>query len=525
MSKLIPAAAIAWIIWAIGISIYRLLFHPLAKYPGPRLAAITNWYTAFYAWRGDLHLQNRKLHQKYGRFLLSSSTSNANTCSGDIVRYGPNSLDFNTHSGMNAIYGTRANVRKADTYAVMSASRRTPNTISATDKTVHGFKRRIMSQTFSDHGLRNVEERLMARIDDFITPLADGSQPGSHGTQDGWGSPRNMALMCNWLAFDIISDLSFGEHFNMLKSPELRWFPSVITKASHRMVIGMIQPKFFNFRIDRLFMAPQLKDILNASEWIRKRSESRAFLGNDIKQKDLIYNMMNATDPKTGQSFTQKDLWLESFLLLTAGSDTTSAAMSSALFLLGHNPAALARLREELRLTFSNEDEIHMGQQLNSCKFLQACINESLRLVPPIPNSPPRVVQDGGTQIDQEFIPAGTTVGTSIYTLQRNPRYFTAPDEFHPERWLTDSSTTESINGTREGFCPFGYGPRSCVAWKLAWVELNVTLARALFRYDMRLAPESTCCGGTRNDCQHPFKGFVTAAVEGPWMQFRPSRS
>lgn len=66
-------------------------------------------------------------------------------------------------------------------------------------------------------------------------------------------------------------------------------------------------------------MAPQLKDILNASEWIRKRSESRAFLGNDIKQKDLIYNMMNATDPKTGQSFTQKDLWLESFLLLTAG--------------------------------------------------------------------------------------------------------------------------------------------------------------------------------------------------------------
>lgn len=138
---------------------------------------------------------------------------------------------------MNAIYGTRANVRKADAYAVMSASRRTPNTISATDKTVHGFKRRIMSQTFSDHGLRNVEERLMARIDDFIAPLADDSQPGSHGTQDGWGSPRNMALMCNWLAFDIISDLSFGEHFNMLKSPELRWFPSVITKASHRMVI------------------------------------------------------------------------------------------------------------------------------------------------------------------------------------------------------------------------------------------------------------------------------------------------
>lgn len=75
---------------------------------------------------------------------------------GDIVRFGPSSLDFNTHSGMSTIYGTRANVRKSENYATMSASRRTPNAISATDKTVHGFKRRIMSQVFSDQGLSKI---------------------------------------------------------------------------------------------------------------------------------------------------------------------------------------------------------------------------------------------------------------------------------------------------------------------------------------------------------------------------------
>ncbi|OQD78911.1 hypothetical protein PENANT_c072G07632 [Penicillium antarcticum] len=350
---------------------------------------------------------------------------------GDIVRYGPNSLDFNTHSGMSAIYSTRANVRKTETYAAMSASRRTPNTISATDKTVHGFKRRIMSQVFSDQGLRAIEDRFMARINDFIPLLSVGTD------EKEWGRPKEMASMCSWLAFDIISDLSFGEHFNMLKSPELRWFPSVIQKLAQRVTIGMIQPKFFNLKIDRLFMASQLKDILNAGTWIRKRSELRACLGNDIKQ-DLFYKMMNATDPKTGLSFTQKDLWLESIMLLTAGSDTTSAAMSATLFLLGHHPATLARLTEEIRMAFSREDEIHIGQQLNSCKFLQACINESLRLLPSVPNSPPRIVQEGGIQIDQDFIPAGITVGTSIYTLQRNPRYFAAPDEFHPERWFSN---------------------------------------------------------------------------------------
>jgi hypothetical protein len=81
----------------------------------------------------------------------------------------------------------------------------------------------------------------------------------------------------------------------------------------------MIQPKFINLKIDRIFLASQLKDILTAGTWIRERSELRARLGNDIQQKDLSYNMMNATDPKTGFKFTQKDLWLESIMLLTAG--------------------------------------------------------------------------------------------------------------------------------------------------------------------------------------------------------------
>lgn len=202
--------------------------------------------------------------------------------------------------------------------------------------------------------------------------------------------------------------------------------------------------------------------------------------------------------------------------------------MSATLFLLAHHPAALARLTEELRVTFSNEDEICMGPQLNSCKFLQACINESLRLLPSVPNSPPRIVQEGGIEIDGEFIPAGITVGTSIYTLQRNPKYFSAANDFHPERWLVNSKegeTEEIIGSNREGFCPFSYGPRSCVAWRLAWVELNVTIARIFFRYDMRLAPGTSCCGGARTDCECPLKGFITAAVEGPCVQFRPGRA
>lgn len=199
--------------------------------------------------------------------------------------------------------------------------------------------------------------------------------------------------------------------------------------------------------------------------------------------------------------------------------------MSGTLFYLVHNPNVLARLVHEIRTAFTSEEEIHMGPQLNSCAFLQACINESMRLVPSVANMIPRTVLQGGMMIDQEFVPEGTTVGTYVYSLQRSPKYFTAPNEWRPGRWILNAEAgvdEESIKEAKTAFCPFSVGPRSCVGWKLAWTELNVTLARMLFRYDVRLAPDAPCCDGTRNDCSYPLKAWVTSAVDGPYAQFRP---
>lgn len=194
--------------------------------------------------------------------------------------------------------------------------------------------------------------------------------------------------------------------------------------------------------------------------------------------------------------------------------------MSATFFYLAHNPETCQRVIEELQTAFAHENEIGVGAKLDSCKFLGACINEAMRLVPSVPNILPRRVQPGGTSVDGEFMPEDAILGCSQYAVNRNPEYFPDPDTYRPERWL---DADEDVEQARRAFLPFGTGPRTCVGWKLAWTETNLTLAKTLFSHDMRVAPEAPCCGGkaTKVDCEYGLRGYAVAVVDGPYLQFR----
>ncbi len=87
----------------IGVCVYRLTLHPLAKYPGPTLAKLTNFYAAYHAFRGDLHLDMWKSHQKYGKETTPKSARRPlkDESSGTFVRYGPNRILVNSERGLH----------------------------------------------------------------------------------------------------------------------------------------------------------------------------------------------------------------------------------------------------------------------------------------------------------------------------------------------------------------------------------------------------------------------------------------
>ncbi|OJI89978.1 hypothetical protein ASPTUDRAFT_112521 [Aspergillus tubingensis CBS 134.48] len=487
--------------------LYRLFFHPLSKYPGPRLAAITSWYAAFYAWRGDLHLQIDAWHKRYGKF----------------VRYSPNSICANSATAVFDIYGARANVRKADGYETLSASR-IPNTLTTNDKQMHRFKRRILGQVYSENGVKDILDPILSNIRDFVQLLnySRGGEPTE------WGPVHNMAIVCDWLTLDVITCLCYGSDKRLMKEVNFRWCPSAIAKTVQRAMMCITQPKVFKYKLDRLLLASYRKEFQAFTTWVYDSARNRERIGDDLKQKDIFYALKSTKDPKTGKGFTMKEIWVECALLLAAASDTTSTAMSATFFYLLHNPEALSKVTTEVRSCFANEEDISMGSRLSSCVYLNACINESMRLTPPVANTIPRYVQTGGNIVDGEHFPQGVNVGTAVYTLHRNEAYFRQPHRFYPERWIVNPDLgidEDCVRLAQRAFHPFSYGSRSCIGWRLAWTELTVTIARTLFVYDAQLAPGSPCCQqktSERKECQYELKSWVTSSVDGPLVQFRP---
>jgi cytochrome P450 len=213
----------------------------LAKYPGPFLAKITDWYQAYHAWKGDRHLEFWREHEKHGTSLSPYLTSHfaslqlTDISAGKFVRYGPNSLSINSNTALNKIYGFSANVRKSEFYSVFPPTKDTFNTHSSIDKAAHGRKRRVLSHAFSDSAIKQMERYILANIRSFCDAI--GAESPNASEKKGWTVGRNMADFCNYLTFDIMGDLCFGKAFGMLARPDNRFAIELIGNAAHRHLI------------------------------------------------------------------------------------------------------------------------------------------------------------------------------------------------------------------------------------------------------------------------------------------------
>ncbi|KDP26346.1 hypothetical protein JCGZ_17504 [Jatropha curcas] len=217
------------------------------------------------------------------------------------------------------------------------------------------------------------------------------------------------------------------------------------------------------------------------STWIEEHKTKK---NKTDSNKDFIDVMLSVIEDDT--TFGHKcDVIIKStaMSLIVAGSDTTSITMTWALSSLLNNRKTLERLQEELDQKVGRDRWVD-DSDIEKLDYFSAVIKETLRLYPPGPLGVPREATEDCT-IAGYHIPKGTRLFTNLWKLHRDPNVWADPEEFKPERFLTDNANLD-VSGQHFEYLPFGAGRRSCPGLNFAMQVMNITLARLLQAYDFR---------------------------------------
>ena len=144
-----------------------------------------------------------------------------------------------------------------------------------------------------------------------------------------------------------------------------------------------------------------------------------------------------------------------------AGSETTSSGLAGLFARLIYNPTKYEALVDEIRSFFSSSDSIS-HEKLQQLPYLNACINEGLRIHPPIATGLLRSVPREGGEIDGHWIPGGTTVSVAMWASSHNEANWKDAHRFVPERWIDAAYSTDQKKASQ----PFSLGPRACLGKK-----------------------------------------------------------
>ncbi|TLS22254.1 uncharacterized protein PpBr36_10073 [Pyricularia pennisetigena] len=480
--------AVAYVLYLVGIVIYRLWFHPLAKFPGPVWLAISDFPYLYMAnYRGVFAHRALDLHRRYGR----------------TVRIAPNRLMIDGSVGWNDIFAHRPGGDATE-------FRKSPGTFSSPDGTSlinattredHRRQRRALAHAFSEAAMAEQEGLIMHYVDLFICRLSEASQGGSR--------PVDMMSWLNFLTFDIIGDLSFGESFGSLERGGYHFWVSNIFLAAK----GLSRRRFFRqaglSRLASLDPEQTVSRLEENNKYSHDKASARIELGEEPlapswdspldaqgrpvmkPRRDFMSYMMRKTG--SGDGLSRQEMLYNAATLILAGSETTGTNLSTLFFelCLPRNRAVRDAVVAEVRTKFKREADVNFkAVQASQLPLLHACIEESLRIHPPFAEQPPRV--SPGAVVDGQFVPKGTIVTIYQNATYHNPDNFVDPDSFRPQRFLPPTHPMHdarlAAGSNMAAFKPFSYGPRDCLGKNLAYAEMNLVASRLLLRFDVELA-------------------------------------
>ncbi|KAK0202475.1 cytochrome P450 monooxygenase pc-bph [Desarmillaria ectypa] len=481
----LPTAIVTIIILAVLVHLVPYLSdsHRLRSYPGPLVAKFSDAWLGFVGYQGRRSEVVHDLHRKYGPF----------------VRIAPDHISVALTDAQPLVYGHGNGALKSPFYDVFAST--SPGLFDVRDRQAHTRKRKIISHTFSQKNVLEFALHVRSYVSQLLgqwDKLHDKALKGMSGKEgEGWtGRDGRLWLDCmpwvNYLTFDIIGDLSFGAPFGMIMAAKDF---ALVPKDQHTVMnsYGKVGAKYATKEIKVIKalsgLSPLIgmtgplpgwcRPLLKRSPWLWQASKNfDALVGMAIlaiskrlevptDRNDLL-NKLQAGKDEDGNLMSSEELTAEAFGLLVAGSDTTANSTCAIIYYLARTPTVQEKLQKEL-----DDSDVATVEQVRNLPYLQAVINEGLRLYSTVGVGLPHVAPEGGMMILGNYFPAGTVISVPTYTIHRDPAVFGDDvEEFRPERWFERDSASMS-----KAFNPFSFGPRACIGRNLANLELQIIIA------------------------------------------------
>ncbi|RYN41586.1 hypothetical protein AA0114_g10792 [Alternaria tenuissima] len=399
---------------------------------------------------------------------------------GPVVRIAPNEVSFATFEAETTIYAKQEDGRfsKAGTFLTLFSDLvlNAPTLITIPDPALHKRLHKVIQQAFTPQALASQEpiqklhiERAMPDFDDIAVN----------------GTEIDLADKLETMFWEIIGDLAFGEPLMAGKRPTYESLKRlgkgsmpVVEALSFMLVMPGVAPALETARslISAMPIPSQLSKLVPSKRL-------RDCIDRQDGREDFISAIMGSE--KQGLTLDADAFFSNAMGLTLAGYQTTATTLASTFYHVLRYTNTYITLCAEIRSTFTSEADI-TGERLARLPFLNACIRETLRLLPPA-NGKTAQRTAPSCSIAGTYIPAGTIVSADLYTIQRSSQYFNDPASFRPERWLEGAEKNGFDGDNRSASRPFLIGSRACIGRHMAQQSIRLIMARLLWRYDFEL--------------------------------------
>nr|XP_050868693.1 cytochrome P450 6a2-like isoform X2 [Vespula vulgaris] len=234
----------------------------------------------------------------------------------------------------------------------------------------------------------------------------------------------------------------------------------------------------------------------------------------ETEKRNDFFQLMVDLEKSESQKFDQESLAAHAISFFGDGYETSSATLSFICFELSVHCEIQEKVRKEVRDVLAKHQGEITYDSLKEMTYLDQVISESQRLNTLLDimgrlctDKIELKANDGLTcQVEQ-----GTKIIIPVRSLQRDPKYWTNPEAFDPDRW--NEERKGSIN--KYCFLPFGEGPRICVGLRMALLQVKAAIATLLMKYRIERNPRTT----------YPVKigvlGVLSTPIDGLWVYLK----